>query len=156
MRVRNGFIHEHGLNGYRDVKLCVNLDGHICEIQLHLSSFFSLKDGQHTVCEWSRQLKVSNNMQPQHLFVGMRPDVRERMIELARMNWRSNSGALLSLLLEAGQYEECERIHREVSIPNPWHESGILCYRTQYLNRPYHKNVHFQERLGLDLEPSPI
>lgn len=51
--VRNGFVDSYRWNGYRDVKVFVNLEEHICEIQLHVRSFYTLKDDQHKVYGWT-------------------------------------------------------------------------------------------------------
>ncbi|CAM9206684.1 unnamed protein product, partial [Sphacelaria rigidula] len=74
LSVRNGFVHNYRRGGYRDVKVFVNLRQHVCEIQLHLASFFSLKDDQHVVYEWARRLNVTVEMKAENLFQNMGPE----------------------------------------------------------------------------------
>lgn len=88
---------------------------HICEIQLHLRSFYCLKDGQHEVYQWSRTLGVTANMRAEHLFKDIEPGILELMIQLARKNWFSTGGALVSLLHEAGKYKKARNLQRQVS-----------------------------------------
>ncbi|CAM9418900.1 unnamed protein product, partial [Ectocarpus sp. 4 AP-2014] len=54
LRVKNGFISDWMPSGYRDVKVNPIVNGHLCEIQLHLHGFIVLKSGQHAVYEWAR------------------------------------------------------------------------------------------------------
>ncbi|CAM9679905.1 unnamed protein product, partial [Laminaria digitata] len=54
LRVTNGFNSDWMPSGYRDVKVNPIVNKHLCEIQLHLRAFLSLKAGQHAVYEWAR------------------------------------------------------------------------------------------------------
>ena len=88
--------------------------GHICEIQLHLRSFYSLKGGQHEVYNWSRTLNVTAGMKPEDLFKNLEPGTLKLMIRLARENWCSTGSALSHLLHESGDYEETRNLLRQV------------------------------------------
>lgn len=116
LSVRNGFLHNYRRGGYRDVKLFVNLRQHICEIQLHLSSFYDMKDDQHVVYEWSRRLNVTVEMKAENLFQNMGPDILQQMIKLARVDWHSTGGALPFLLAAVGKYGESEQLFRKASV----------------------------------------
>ncbi|CAN0439393.1 unnamed protein product, partial [Scytosiphon promiscuus] len=83
LRVSNGFVRNYEKNGYRDVKVNVIAAGHICEIQLHLRPFYSLKYGLHEVYEWSRTLGVTVDMRAQHLFKDLEPGTLELMTRLS-------------------------------------------------------------------------
>lgn len=116
LRVSNGFIRNYSVNGYRDVKVNVIAAGHLCEIQLHLRTFYSLKDGQHEVYEWSRTLDITADMEPMHLFKNFESGTLQLMTQLSRENWCSTGLFLAPLLVESGQYEEARALLREVSI----------------------------------------
>ena len=88
---------------------------HICEIQLHLRSFYGLKYGQHKVYEWSRTLNVTVDMRPEHLFENVESGTLQRMIQLARDDWFSTGSALASLLYQSGDYEGSRYLLRQVS-----------------------------------------
>lgn len=122
--VRNGFVHDYRRNGYRDVKVFVTLEDHICEIQLHLRSFHSLKDGQHTVYEWSRTLSVTEEMHPHDLFKNVGPDIFKRMLLLAQNDWNSTAGAVPELLLATGRHNDARTATLQVNK----HVSGRVSY----------------------------
>ncbi|CAM9423054.1 unnamed protein product [Sphacelaria rigidula] len=113
LSVRNGFVHNYRRGGYRDVKVFVSLRQHVCEIQLHLASFFSLKDEQHVVYEWARRLNVTVEMKAENLFQNMGPKILDQMVELARGNWQSTGDALPFLRHARGDYAEAEQLFRE-------------------------------------------
>ncbi|CAM9252072.1 unnamed protein product [Ectocarpus sp. 8 AP-2014] len=112
-RVRNGFNSGWKPSGYRDVKVNTVVSGHLCEIQLHLGSFFKLKDGQHEVYEWARELKVSTEMDADHLFKMWSPGITEEMVRLAQQNWRRTRFYLPDLLADAAQYVQAEEGYKE-------------------------------------------
>ncbi|CAM9400423.1 unnamed protein product [Ectocarpus sp. 8 AP-2014] len=112
-RVRNGFNSGWKPSGYRDVKVSTVVSGHLCEIQLHLGSFFKLKDGQHEVYEWARELKVSTEMDADHLFKMWSPGITEEMVRLAKTNWRRTRFYLPDLLADAAQYVQAEEGYKE-------------------------------------------
>ncbi|CAM9531494.1 unnamed protein product [Ectocarpus fasciculatus] len=112
-RVRNGFNSGWKPSGYRDVKVNTVVSGHLCEIQLHLRSFFELKDGQHEVYEWARELKVSTEMDADHLFKMWSPGITEEMIRLAQQDWRRTRFYLPDLLADAGQYVQAQEGYKE-------------------------------------------
>ena len=115
IRVSNGFNSGWKPSGYRDVKVNVVVNGHLCEIQIQLESFYKLKSGQHDVYEWARELKVSTEMDADHLFKIWSPGVTEEMIRLAdEENWCRTRFYLPDLLADAGQYDEAEAGYREV------------------------------------------
>eukprot|EP00903_Cladosiphon_okamuranus_P010037 g9517.t3 len=114
LRVSNGFVRNYGRNGYRDVKVIAIVAGHACEIQLHLRSFYDLKAGQHEVYEWSRTLKVTAEIQAEHLFRGMQSDILELMIQLATVDWKSTGVALAPLLHTAGRYAEAHDLQSQI------------------------------------------
>lgn len=118
--VRNGFVHNYRRSGYRDVKLCITLENHICEIQLHISSFYSLKDYQHVVYEWSRGLNVAVEIKAENLFQKLGPGTLAQMIDLAQDNWQSTGDALYFLRRAAGEYGESERLLRQVRARVRW------------------------------------
>lgn len=103
-------------NGYRDVKLNPVVNGHLCEIQLQLRSFFDLKAGQHVVYEWARQLKVTTEMEANHLIKTLSREVTEEMIRLAKQNWRGTGEYLPHIQLDAAQYGHAEESFRQVLI----------------------------------------
>lgn len=115
LRVSNGFVDDYQRNGYRDVKVHVSVAEHVCEIQLHLRPFYRLKDGQHKVYEWSRELRVTADMRAEHLFKNLERGVLTVMIKHARQNWCSTGVALRSLLSQAGNSEEAGNIQRQVN-----------------------------------------
>ncbi|CAM9503560.1 unnamed protein product [Ectocarpus fasciculatus] len=112
-RVKNSFIADWSPGGYRDVKVSVMVDEHICEIQLHLSDFFSLKAGQHTVYKWARDLDVTAEIQPGHLFATLSGEVLLEMVNLASGDWNGTGHALPHLYLTAGLYRDAEAIFRK-------------------------------------------
>ncbi|CBJ26503.1 kinesin light chain-like protein [Ectocarpus siliculosus] len=112
-RVRNGFNSGWKPSGYRDVKVNTVVSGHLCEIQLQLGSFFKLKDGQHEVYEWARELKVSTEMDADHLFKMWSPGITEEMVRLAQQNWRRTRFYLPDLLADAAQYVQAEEGYKE-------------------------------------------
>lgn len=114
-RVANGFVHNYRWNGYRDVKVHVVVERHLCEIQLHLSSFYILKDGQHQAYEWSRILPVTVDIDSTHLFRNVGPEILEEMIRLAQHDWRSTRYTLPALLYAAGRYSEARSMYLDVS-----------------------------------------
>lgn len=114
LRVSNGFMEDYQKNGYRDVKVHVSMEEHVCEIQLHLRPFYQLKDGQHKVYDWSRELRVTADTRAEHLFENLERGVLAVMIQHAREDWYSTGVALRSLLGQAGESEEAGEIQRQV------------------------------------------
>lgn len=114
-RVSNGFNSGWKPGGYRDVKVNTVVSGHLCEIQLHLGSFFELKDGQHKVYEWARELEVSTEMDASHLFKMWSPGTTEEMVRLAEQNWCRTRFYLPDLLADSAQYGPAEEGYKEVS-----------------------------------------
>ncbi|CAM9130011.1 unnamed protein product [Ectocarpus sp. 8 AP-2014] len=114
VRVSNGFNSDWTPGGYRDVKLNPVVNQHLCEIQLQLRDFFSLKSGQHAVYTWARELKVTTEMRPESLFENLSPEVMEKMVHLARQNWHGSGYCLPDLQLAAGQYDLAEKVTRQV------------------------------------------
>lgn len=123
--VRNTFRGNYQPNGYRDIKLIVELGisdassvprrTHLCEVQLHFKPFFSLKAGNHKVYEWARQLQVRHRMDPQQLFRGMRSELLDEMIRLAEEDWCGlRRFALVDLLTTARRHDEAGALLREV------------------------------------------
>lgn len=92
----------------------VVLEQHLCEVQLHLSSFYGFKDDQHKVYEWSRTLAVTVEMEPKHLFQNTGPEILGEMIRLAQDDWCSTRLALPQLLGVAGRFKEAREIHLRV------------------------------------------
>ncbi|CAB1120838.1 unnamed protein product [Ectocarpus sp. CCAP 1310/34] len=113
LRVKNGFDPDWMPGGYRDVKVNPVLNDHLCEIQLHLSKFVEETHGQHDVYEWSRKLKVTQEMLPTHFFKNLSPEVTEEMVLLARSNWLGSRRWLLALQLDAGQFNLVEEPTRQ-------------------------------------------
>lgn len=101
-------------SGYRDVKVNPVVNEHLCEIQLQLRDFFTLKNGQHTVYTWAREFKVSTEILAQHLFENTSHDVLEEMLHLARQNWHGMRYCLPDLQVAAGQYDLVEKGLRQV------------------------------------------
>lgn len=116
VRVSNGFIHDYGRNGYRDVKMYVILEEHVCEIQLHLRSFYSVKKGQHEVYRWSRTLNVTADMEADQLFKDMEPGSLALMTQLATENWCSTGRALAPLLHVSGRYADARDLLLQVNM----------------------------------------
>lgn len=114
LRVTNGFISDWMPSGYRDVKLNAVVNGHLCEIQLHLQEFHNLKRHQHVVYEWARDLKVTKAMVADQLFENLSREVMDEMIRLAKDNWHETGFLLPRLQLSAGRYAEAEEGHRQV------------------------------------------
>ncbi|CAN0422315.1 unnamed protein product, partial [Laminaria digitata] len=75
LRVTNGFNSDWMPSGYRDVKVNPIVNKHLCEIQLHLRAFLSLKAGQHAVYEWARELNVSVRMEAGYLFKNLSSEI---------------------------------------------------------------------------------
>lgn len=115
LRVTNGFISDWMPSGYRDVKLNAVVDGHLCEIQLHLREFHDLKRHQHVVYEWARDLNVTKAMVADQLFENLSCEVMDEMIRLAEEgNWHETGFLLPRLQLSAGRYAQAEEGHRKV------------------------------------------
>ncbi|CAB1108962.1 unnamed protein product [Ectocarpus sp. CCAP 1310/34] len=100
-------------SGYRNVEVNTVVSAHLCEIQLHLESFFELKDAQHEVYEWARELKVSTEMDADHLFKVWSPGITEEMVRLAQQNWGRTRFYLPDLLADAAQYVQAEEGYKE-------------------------------------------
>lgn len=114
--VGNGFSPDWMPGGYRDVKVNPVVNGHLCEIQLQLGAFFSLKDGQHEVYRWSRELNVTTEMKAEHLFKNLSREVTKEMIRLAQRNWRGTEYLLPSLHLNAGDYLQAQKVLNKVRL----------------------------------------
>ncbi|CAM9100048.1 unnamed protein product, partial [Laminaria digitata] len=110
LRVGNGFDPDWMPGGYRDVKVNPIVNGHLCEIQLQLRAFFSLKDGQHAAYRWARELKVTKEIMPYHLFENLSGEVTQEMIRLAQQNWRGTKDSLPCLYIAAGDYLHAQEI----------------------------------------------
>lgn len=116
MRVRNGFDRDWMANGYRDVKVNAIVNDHLCEIQLQLRAFFSLKAGQHVVYRWMRELNVTTHMKAEHLFKNLSGGVMKEMIRLAQQNWRETEKFLPFLHLSAGEYPQAQESLNKVQL----------------------------------------
>lgn len=112
--MKNSFIADWSPGGYRDVKVNVVVNGHICEIQLQLSEFHSLKAGQHAVYEWARDLDVTAEIRPEHFIAKLSGEVLLEMVNLASADWNGTGRALPYLYMTAGLYREAEVIFRKV------------------------------------------
>lgn len=95
-------------SGYRDVKVSPIVNGHLCEIQLHLQDFYSLKAGQHEVYEWARELNVTTELSPSYLLRNLSNEVMAEMIRLSRHNWRGTEDILPSLHKAAGNFLQAQ------------------------------------------------
>lgn len=115
LRVRNGFNSDWMPSGYRDVKLSPVVNEHLCEIQLHLSDFYSLKDGQHEVYEWARELKVTTELSASYLLQNLSSEVMAEMIRLSQRNWRGTADILPSLHKAAGNFLQAQEGFSEVA-----------------------------------------
>lgn len=100
--------------GYRDVKVNPVVNEHLCEIQLQLRNFFTLKTGQHAVYTWARELNVTTRMSARTLFENLSPEVTEEMVHLAGENWHGTGFCLADLQNAAGQYDLAEEGLRQV------------------------------------------
>lgn len=129
--MRNTFRGNYQPNGYRDIKLIVELGlgddssvprrTHLCEVQLHFKPFFSLKEGNHKIYEWARELQVRHRMDPQQLFKGMRSELLDEMIRLAQEDWSGlRRFALADLLTTARRHDEAGALLQEV-----WHTEPV-------------------------------
>ena len=114
VKVRNGFARDYMPSGYRDVNVNVVVEGHVCEVQLHLRPFFWVKAGQHEVYEWARVLNVTIEMRPDDLFKNVSREVTEAMIDLAKKNWFGLRFITHQLLGRAGRYAEGREVLEEV------------------------------------------
>lgn len=94
------------------VNLVVN--EHLCEIQLHLREFFLLKDGQHAVYEWARDLNVTAGMRAEDLFQHLSDKVGKEMVRLAEQNWCGTRQLLPRLQIAVGQYDLAEEGLKQV------------------------------------------
>lgn len=101
-------------SGYRDVKVNPVVREHLCEIQLHLREFFTLKRGQHAVYDWARDLNVTTEMRPEDLFENLSGEVTEEMLRLAQENWHGTGYCLNDMQFAAGRYAQAEKGFREV------------------------------------------
>lgn len=107
-------------SGYRDVKVNAVVSNHLCEIQLQLRDFFSLKAGQHEVYQWARALKVTTEMTPDFLLEKMSGDIKTEMIALARNDWCETAHILPDLHLSAGHFRQAQEILNEVTGLTGW------------------------------------
>lgn len=126
-RVKNSFIGDWSPSGYRDVKVNVVVNEHICEIQLQLSEFYSLKAGQHAVYEWARDLDVTAEIQPEHLFATLSGEVLREMVNLASADWNGTGHALPYLYMTVGRYRDAEVIFRKVNVGYCKSRTAALC-----------------------------
>lgn len=55
VRLKNGFKENQTPGGYRDLKLSLKIDGHVCEVQIHVREFVDLKEESHVLYEWARK-----------------------------------------------------------------------------------------------------
>lgn len=115
-RVSNGFNSDWMPSGYRDVKVNPVVNEHLCEIQLQLSAFYSLKAGQHAVYEWARELIVTTEMEAEHLFQNLSREVTKEMIHLAQQNWGYTTHTLPLLHLAAGDYLQAQEVSNKVLV----------------------------------------
>lgn len=113
-KVRNSFGSDYMPSGYRDVKVNAVIEGHVCEIQLQLRAFYDLKDGQHKVYEWARELNVTKEMRADDLFKTLSKDVTDKMITLAKEDWEQTRASLPFLITAAGDYEGAHNMLTEV------------------------------------------
>ena len=115
-RVSNGFNSDWMPSGYRDVKVNPVVNEHLCEIQLQLGAFYSLKAGQHAVYEWARELIVTTEMEAEHLFQNLSREVTKEMIHLAQQNWGYTTHTLPLLHLAAGDYLQAQEVSNKVLV----------------------------------------
>lgn len=109
----NSFNDNWTPHGFRDVRVNVIVNEHLCEIQLVLREFLKLRSGQHRVLGWAQDLKVTTEMRATDLY-NPSPEVMEEMLDLARQNWHGTSTTLPDLQLAAGQYNLAEEGLRQV------------------------------------------
>lgn len=112
--MKNGFSYDWMPNGYRDVKVNPVVNGHLCEIQLQLGEFFTLKHGQHAVYKWARELNVATEVEPEYLLENLSGEVMEEMLRLAQRDWHGTGYCLTDLQVAAGQFDEAETGIRQV------------------------------------------
>lgn len=126
LRVTNGFIADWMPSGYRDVNINLVVNGHLCEIQLQLRQFYALKDNQHDVYVWARELNVTRKMEHRHILENQSREVSTEMIRLAEEDWGGTSRCLFDLRIEAAQYDQVEEGCRKVFRLERWR--GALLY----------------------------
>ena len=118
VNVRNGFARDYMPGGYRDVNVNVVVEGHVCEVQLHLRPFYRVKADHQEVYEWARALNVTFEMRPDDLFKNVSREVTEAMIDLAKKNWFGLRFITHQLLVRAGRYAEGREVLEEVWLCN--------------------------------------
>jgi hypothetical protein len=88
--VKNGFTDSLTAGGYRDIKLNVEVDGHVCEIQLHLKQFYSLKNEKgHDLYNKIRTFKIEGALDASDLIVGMPHEFLESLDCILEMEYAS-------------------------------------------------------------------
>eukprot|EP00903_Cladosiphon_okamuranus_P018852 g17340.t1 len=109
LRVKNGFNSDWMPGGYRDVKVNPVVNQHLCEIQLQLHDFYTLKSGQHAVYTWARELRVTTGLGAEDMLENLFPEVTKEMVHLARQNWHGTGYYLANLQFAAGEYDLAEK-----------------------------------------------
>lgn len=128
LRVHNGFGSDYMPSGYRDIKLNVVVEEHICEMQLHLRSFYELKPGQHKVYEWARDLNVTVGISHRDLVKDLSPEIMQDMIDVVREVWGQRSELLLILLSDSGKWREARSMLNEVRRAHQCHRCNARAW----------------------------
>jgi hypothetical protein len=82
--------------GYKDIKLNVSINGHVCEMQLHLRQFWKLRKGQHDVYEKMRVLPVPNSLNFSDQIIDRSPSITEAMEAILRRKFKNKMMAFKS------------------------------------------------------------
>ena len=92
-QVKNRYRSGAMVTGYMDVNVTVVFRGLVCEIQMHVRSFFELKAGQHPCYEACRSLGLAGGLRqdappptriPQPIVSAMQSSLRSRLRIISR------------------------------------------------------------------------
>jgi hypothetical protein len=89
VRVKNQFENHLRKGGYKDIKLNVSINGHICEMQLHLRQFWKLRTGQHDVYEKMRVLPVPNSLNLNDQIIDKSPSITEALKAILKRKFKN-------------------------------------------------------------------
>jgi tetratricopeptide (TPR) repeat protein len=159
VRVKNGFTDSLTTGGYRDIKLNVAFDGHVCEIQIHLKKFFSLKNQRgHDLYDKIRVLKVAGALNAADFIVGLPPDFLESLDCILQMEYASAKMKEASKLKTALSQKELDLVSNTISarinrvrngaVPDPISEIKNIVH--EYFKLSSFSNPESKEEFSLD------
>jgi hypothetical protein len=94
--VKNGFTDSLTAGGYRDIKVNVAINDHVCELQIYLKHFFNLKNEKgHDLYNKIRSFQIEGALNPNDLIVGQPLSFFECLECILGMDVESNGTKLV-------------------------------------------------------------